>query len=154
MTLDIELQRNHLKPPVRTHTGDEEKDYYLDIIYKLEYRAYDMLRSQERTKSGKLGNNTGNRWKRSSAEFFKSLAEQGKTWINGESSFPNPWSYKQWFKIKSILKDNLLMPYDEKLSYEKHKAVMEELRRKADAYDSLTNGNAMPDPDSLDDSYL
>jgi hypothetical protein len=74
MTFEIELEQHHLTKPVKTQTGNPEADYYLDIIYRLELKAYETLKSRERNGSGKIGNTKGNRWKQSSAEFFKSLA--------------------------------------------------------------------------------
>ena len=103
-------------------------------------------------------NTKSNRWKQSSAEFFNSLAKQARDWLDGNSSFPNPWSYKQWHKIRLIFKDTSLMPYQDKIDREKDNLKMDELRRKANAYDVLTNGNAMPEtvynPDDLDNCYL
>ena len=167
MNLTIELEHYSLRIPEKIQTGNAEKDCYLDIIYKLELKAYDQLKTRKRNASGKLGNTKENRWKQSSAEFYKSLANQGKDWINGQSSFPYPWSFKQWQKIRSILKDNSLRPYQEKIEIEKHKAFMDELKRKAAAYDALTNGHSNPeictDPDKnpdwnmvhdLDENYI
>ena len=167
MTLSIEYEHHHLTRPEKSQTGDPEKDYYLDLIYGLELKAYDAMISRKRNGSGKIGDTKTNRWKQSSAEFFNSLAKQAKDWIDGNNTYPNPWSFKQWRKIRSIFKDNQLMPYQEKIEYEKNKEEMQELRRKAAAYDSLTNGNSQPDictdtsknPDwnmvyDLDESYL
>jgi hypothetical protein len=145
MTLIIELEHHHLTRPGITQTGNPEKDYYLDIIHNLETKAYDQLSTRKRNASGKLGDTKGNRWKQSSAEFCNSLASQGKDWINGSSSYPNPYSFKQWCKIRSILKDRELLPYQDKIDIEKHTRMMEELKRKASAYDALTNGNSSPE---------
>jgi len=157
MNLEIELEHNHLTSPERITSDDPEKDYYWEIIYDLEYRAYDVLMSRKRNNSGNLGNTKANRWKQSSAEFFNSLAKQARDWLSGNSSFPNPWSFKQWHKIRSIFKDTSLMPYQDKIDREKDRRMMDELRRKADAYDALTNGNSQPvsvSADDLDNCYL
>jgi len=140
MNLEIELEHNHLTCPERITSDDPEKEYYWGIIYDLEYRAYDTLMSRKRNNSGNIGNTKANRWKQSSAEFFNSLAKQARDWLEGNSSFPNPWSFKQWHKIRSIFKDTSLMPYQDKIDREKDNLMMDELRRKADAYDALTNG--------------
>ena len=147
MTLDIELEHNHLNRPEKTQTGDLEKDYYLDIIFRLEQRAYELLKTRKRTKTGKLAKSKGNEWKRSSAKFFKSLASQGKAWIDGDSDYQCPWSFKQWNRIRSILRDNSLRPYQEKIESEKYRSELEELKRKAAAYDAmiLNNGNGHSD---------
>jgi len=145
MSFEIEYELHNMKRPEKTQTGNPEKDYYLDIIYKLELNAYDNLRSRKRNPSGNLGNTKENRWKESSAEFFNSLASQGRAWLDGGSTFPNPWSFKQWKKICTILRDSTLRPYQEKIESEKHKAILEELNRKAAAYDALTNGHSSPE---------
>jgi hypothetical protein len=146
MTLEIELEHHHLTKPVKTQTGNPETDYYLDIIYRLELKAYETLKSRKRNDSGKIGNTKGNRWKQSSAEFFNSLASQGKDWIDGKSSFPYPWSFKQWQRIRSILKDTDLRPYQDKIEWEQYKVEQSELKRKAAAYDTMmrNNGNGNP----------
>ena len=167
MNLTIELEHNSLRIPEKIQTGNAEKDYYLDIIYELELKAYNQLKSRKRNASGKLGNTKENRWKQSSAEFYKSLASQGKDWINGQSSFPYPWSFKQWQKIRNIFKDTSLRPYQEKIDSEKYNQMLDELKRKAAAYDALTNGHSSPEictdtdknPDwnmvhDLDDNYI
>ena len=100
MNFEIELEHNQLKRPEKLQTGNPEKDYYLDIIFKLELRAYDELKSRKRNPSGYLGNTKENRWKQASAEFFNSLASQGRSWLDGGTTFPNPWSFKQWRKIR------------------------------------------------------
>ena len=158
MTLDIELEHHHLIRPDRITSDEPEKDYYLDIIYRLELKAYDAMITRKRNGSGKIGDTKTNRWKQSSAEFFTSLAKQAKDWIDGNNTYPNPWSYKQWRKIRSIFKDNSLTPYQDKINHEEQRNMIEELKRKADAYDAMTNGNSKPVTvctyDDLDNSYL
>ena len=50
------------------------------------------------------------------------------------------------------------MPYQDKIDREKDSLMMDELRRKAAAYDALNNGNSKPvsvnADDDLDNCYL